>query len=274
MSLPILPSHRGVSNEDLIRYFYHCENDWGRQVAAEETTLDVGVALTNPVLSKIADANQVIDAALPDDMTAAQALADAEAHFADRGARLLKWVMNPSAPTDRTQPLVEHIVAAGGFKPRGYDILYLAGQPAGPIEEVSGLTIIPARAAFKHARALAEEAAVFFNFAPVAESIMLHFEDPATDSVMAMKEGAPVGYVSVMTMGEIGYIGEVFVSEKLRNAGIGRTLMSRTLEICARALHRHVFIAVAADNAPAAHLYGRLGFKKIGEYSYYTRTGL
>jgi ribosomal-protein-alanine N-acetyltransferase len=274
MSLPILPSHRSVSNEDLIRYFYHCENDWGRQVAAEETTLDVGVALANPALAKIADANQLIDASLPDDMSVEQMLAEAEAHFAARGSRLLKWVMNPSAPKDRTQPLAEHIVAAGGFKPRGYHILYLAGQPAGPIAEASGLTIIPARAAFKHAAALAEEAAVFFNFAPVAESIMLHFEDPATDSVLAMKDGVPAGYASLMTMGEIGYIGEVFVSEKSRNAGIGRTLMSRTLEICARAIHRHVFIGVAADNAPAAHLYGRFGFKKIGEYSYYRRTGL
>jgi [ribosomal protein S18]-alanine N-acetyltransferase len=273
MSLPILPSHRSVSTDDLIRYFYHLETDWGRQVAGNESQLDVGIALANRELAQVSDGNQVVDAAIPEGGTPEAAVAEAEAHFAAQGSAVLKWVMNPSMPAARTRPLADHVVA-NGFHPRGYDIYYLAGQPAGAITEVAGLTIIPARASFKHTRALAEEAAAYFKFAQLAESIMLHIEDPQTDALLALRDGVPAAYVSILNRGEIGYVSELFVSEKFRNQGIGRTMMSRTMEVCARALHRHVFIAVDPTNASAIHLYQRFGFQRIGVFSFYSKTKL
>ena len=273
MSLPILPSHRSVSTEDLVRYFYHLETDWGRQVAADESQLDAGVAMANRELSQVSDANQVVDGAIPEGGTAEAAVAEVDRHFAAQGTAVLKWVMNPSLPAARTRPLAEH-VAANGFYARGYDIYYLAGQPAGAITEVAGLTIIPARASFKHTRALAEEAAAYFKFPQLADSIVLHIEDPQTDALLALRDGVPASYVSILNRGEIGYISELFVSEKFRNQGIGRTMMSRSMEVCARALHRHVFIGVDATNASAVHLYQRFGFKRIGVFSFYSKTKL
>jgi ribosomal protein S18 acetylase RimI-like enzyme len=273
MSLPILPSHRSVSTEDLIRHFYHLETDWGRQVAADEAPLDVGIAMTNRELAQVSDANQVVDAAIPEGGKPQSAAAEAEAHFAAQGSAVLKWVMNPSLPAARTQPLAEH-VAANGFHARGYDIYYLAGQPAAAITEVAGLTIIPARASFKHTRALAEEAAAYFKFAQLADSIVLHIEDPQTDALLALRAGVPAAYVSILNRGEIGYVSELFVSEKFRNQGVGRTMMSRTIEVCARALHRHVFIGVDATNASAIHLYEQFGFRRIGVFSFYSKTKL
>jgi [ribosomal protein S18]-alanine N-acetyltransferase len=272
MSLPILPSHRTVSTEDLVRYFYHAETDWGRQVA-EEALLDSGVALANRELAQVSDANQVVDAAIPEGGTPQDAIAEADAHFAQQGSSVLKWVMNPSLPPARTQPLADY-VAAHGFHARGYDIYYLAGQPAAPIVEVPGLTIIPSRASFKHARALAEEAAAHFKFPQLADAIVLHIEDPQTDSLLALRDGVPAAYVSILNMGEIGYISELFVSEQFRNQGIGRTMMSRAMEVCARAVHRHVFIGVDATNAPAVRLYEQFGFRKIGVFSFYSKTKL
>lgn len=273
MSLPILPSHKTASTEDLVRYFYKAEAEWGRQVGAEEETLDCGVAVANRQLDQVSDANQVTEASLPDGVSASEAAAEADAFFARHGSRALKWVVNPTLPAARTQPLVEHVVAQG-FKPRGYEIFYLAGQPPEPITEVGGLTIIPARASFKHTRTLAEQAGAHYKFPQLADSIVLHIEDPATDAILAMKDGVPAGYVSVLTVGEIGYVSEMFVSEPFRNTGVGRTLMSRAVEVCARALHKHVFIGVDATNAPAMHLYGRFGFVRIGTFSFYSRTGL
>ena len=74
--------------------------------------------------------------------------------------------------------------------------------------------------------------------------------------------------------GEIGYVSEVYVAEPFRNTGVGRTLMSRAVEVCARALHKHVFIGVDATNGPAMHLYRRFGFVRIGTFAFYSRTGL
>ena len=67
---------------------------------------------------------------IPEGATPQDAVAEADAHFAGAGDAVLKWVMNPSLPPARTQPLAEH-VASQGFRARGYDIYYLAGQPAG-----------------------------------------------------------------------------------------------------------------------------------------------
>jgi ribosomal-protein-alanine N-acetyltransferase len=273
MSLPILPSHRIVSSEDLIRYFYHAETDWGRQVAADESQLDAGVAMANRDLAWVSDANQVVDAAVPQGATPQEVVAEADAHFARQGSTVLKWVMNPSLPAARTQPLADYVVTQG-FHARGYDIYYLAGRPAGTIAEVPGLTIIPSRASFKHTRALADEAAAYFKFAQLADSIMLHIEDPQTDSLLALRDGLPAAYVSILNMGEIGYVSELFISEPFRNQGIGRTMMSRAMEVCARAVHRHVFVGVDATNAPAVHLYERFGFKRIGVFSFYSKTKL
>ena len=272
MSLPILPSHRTLDTDDLVRFFYQAETDWGRQLA-EEVTLDAGRALASRELAGVSDANQVVDAAIPDGGTAESTVAEAAAHFAQHGSTVLKWVMNPSLPAARTQPLAEH-VAAHGFHPRGYDIYDLAGRPAGAIAEVPGLTIIPARASFRQTRAIAEEAAAHFNFPQLAEAIVLHIEDPQTDALLALRDGAPAAYVSILNMGEVGYISELFVSEKSRGQGVGRTMMSRAMEACARALHRHVFIGVDATNAPAVHLYERFGFKRIGVFLFYSKTKL
>ena len=272
MSLPILPSHRSVSTDDLIRFFYQAETDWGRQVG-EESALDAGRALTNRELAQVSDANQVVDASVPDGVTPQDVVAEADAHFASHGVRVLKWVINPSLPAARTKALAEH-VASIGFHPRGYDIYHLAGQPAAPIAEVAGLTIIPARASFKHVRALAEEAAAYFKFPQLADAIVLHIEDPQTDSLLALRDGQPAAYVSILNMGEVGYISELFVAERFRNLGVGRTMMSRAMETCARAVHRHVFIGVDPTNAPAVHLYERFGFKRIGVFSFYSKTKL
>jgi ribosomal protein S18 acetylase RimI-like enzyme len=271
MSLPILPSHRSVSTADLIRYFYHAEMEWGRQIA-EEATLEVGVALANAALAQVSDANQVVEASLPDGVAPPDAVAEATTYFATQRSGVLKWVMNPSAPPAQTAPLVEQVVAHG-FAPRGYDIYYLAGRPAAPISEVAGLTIIPARASFKHARTIAAEAAAHWTIPQFADAAVLHMEDPNTDALLALKDGVPVAYVAVLTVGEIGYISELFVSDRARNGGIGRTMMSRAMEVCARAVHRHVFIGVDPANAPAAQVYSRFGFKRIGAFAFYSRTG-
>ena len=47
--------------------------------------------------------------------------------------------------------------------------------------------------------------------------------------------------------------------------GVGRTMMSRALEICARSLFKHVMLSVRPDERAAIDLYGRFGFRRIGQ---------
>lgn len=268
MRLPILQARDQPTEDDLVRYFHRTELQWCRQLAEDETQLDVGVALSNSALSSVWDANQVLDAALPDGLSPADAVAEVSAHFASRQSRCAKWVMNPALPHERTAPLAEYL-RAGGYQPSGFDILYLTGMPSKPVREVAGLTIIPARASFRHARALAEESWKQWMTPGLVDATMLHLEDPQSDSWLALKDGRAVAIVTVQATGEIGCIEDLFVSQEFRGQGIGRTMMSRALEVCARALFRHVFIGVDPANAPANALYRQLGFARVGRFSWY-----
>jgi len=266
MPLPILSAHH-ASAEDMMRYFHKTELHWGRHVA-EETQLDVGTALTNPQLKTVWDANRMLDAALPEGVDPAQAVDEAEAHFAKVPTTCWSWTLARSAPADRTQPLAQHLVSRGFFED-GFDVMYL-DQPQ-PLQEAAGLTIIPARASFKHYRMLAEEWAGQYNTPDFVEAVMMHLDDPHVDALVALKDQKPAAFVAVLAVGEIGGIQEMFVSSAFRNQGIGRTMMSRALEICARSLFRHVLVGVDPSNTSAVGLYSKAGFKRLGRYVQYRR---
>src|SRR5438046_2723022 len=100
MPLPILTSHPKVTPQDLVRFYHRCELHWCSQVA-EQATLDCGTALTNRSLSEVNHANQMLDATLPPDMSADQAVAQAEAHFAAAGVRCAAWTLAPAAPREQ-----------------------------------------------------------------------------------------------------------------------------------------------------------------------------
>ncbi|HWE96795.1 MAG TPA: GNAT family N-acetyltransferase [Tepidisphaeraceae bacterium] len=265
MSLPVLQI-TPRSNEDLVRLFHRTELHWTRALA-EESALSCGTAFTNPQLPNLFDGNRILDAALPEGMSPEESVREADAHFHDRGTRCWRWILNPAAPTTTTTPLADYLRAAGA-KRVAADILHLAGRPA-PIEEVPGLTIIPARAGFRHARALAEESAKKWNEPQVADAHLLHLDDPQWDSLLALRDGHPVGGVGVLSVGDVGRIDQVFVCEPARRQGIGRTLMSRALEICARSLFKHVLLSVDPENAAAMALYASIGFRKVGEIAAY-----
>ncbi len=99
---------------------------------------------------------------------------------------------------------------------------------------------------------------------------MLHLDDSHYDALLALKSGVPAGYMGVLSVGDIGGIQELFISEKFRRQGIGTILMARAMEICERSLFRHVLLTVEPSNESANQLYRKLGFEKIGQTIEYT----
>jgi GNAT superfamily N-acetyltransferase len=268
MPLPILNSGTASSTPDaLVRYFHQTERRMAEHLG-EASQLDVGTAIVNPSLANVNDANCLLDAAIPDGANASDALNLARAHFDAQGAPLRKCVVNPSVPTDQTAPLID-LLTASGFTPHGSDILYMDHMPTAPIVEAPGVRIIPARASYRHARQLADEMAAAAGEAQLAEVLMLDLDDPHYDAILALLSQEAAGHVGVLAVGEIGRIDTLLVSEKFRRRGIGRTLMSRALEICARSLFKHIFVLCRSDNAPAQALYAQLGFRKVGQYVEY-----
>jgi ribosomal protein S18 acetylase RimI-like enzyme len=152
-------------------------------------------------------------------------------------------------------------------------VMYRAGMPAGKGPEAQGLTIIPARASFRHARDLAEEAAGESGGSQEAEAAMLHLDDPHWDAAIALLGGKAVARAGVLAVGDVGRIEHVFVSEAHRRQGIGRTMMGRALEVCTRSLFKHVLLRVRPDDAPAVSLCTGFGFRRVGSMVAYEAPG-
>jgi ribosomal protein S18 acetylase RimI-like enzyme len=272
MPLPILNASAQVTPETLVRYFHQTEQRMAEHLG-EVTALDVGTAIANPELPNVHDANVLLDAAIPDGLSAAEAFAIARDHFAAQGSPWWKCVLNPSLPVERTAPLAEHLLA-NGYTRETSDILYLDRMPTATVAEAAGVRIIPARASYRHARQLAEEAAAAAGEPQLAEALILDLDDPHFDAVLALIGNDVAGYVGVLAAGEIGRIETLLVSAKQRRRGVGRTLMSRALEICARSLFKHVFLSCRPANAPAQALYAQLGFRNVGDFVNYRAAGL
>ncbi len=263
MPLPILKTSF-ASHETLIRYFHKTELEWSRHLG-EETQLDVGTAIHNPQLPNTWMANRILEAQLPVNISADAAMRMVQDHFTQHGSTCWQWIMNPSADPAHVAPLVEHLLANGHTR-ESADIMHMEQLPANAIAvRAEGLTIIPARASFKHARQLMEEWSAQWSTPELADAAMMHLDDPHYDALLALKDGVPVAHVGVLAIGEIGLVEQVYVASAFRGQGIATTMMSRAVEICARSLFKHIFLTVAPGNNPALKVYQKFGFRKIGE---------
>jgi ribosomal-protein-alanine N-acetyltransferase len=231
------------------------------------------MAYSNPELAGVFDANNVRDVALAEGMTPAQAVEIVRDHFVAKGVKCAYWVMNPSAPVEKTRPMVEHLLSLG-YAENVSDILLLDRIPGVAVPVVGGVRVIPARASFKHAKALFEESARKWKTPELADAIMMHMDDPHWDALLAIKDGVAVAHGGVLAVGEVGRIDEVYVAEAHRGKGLGMMMMARVLEICARSLFKHVMLSVLPSNVAAQSLYRRFGFAKMGEVKGYFAGGV
>ena len=267
MPLPVLSQAAAMSDADLVRLFHRTERVWAEQLGEAEQ-LDAGYAVCAPEFATLWQANRVLEAAVPPGTSPEQAVAEAEGHYAARGARCLAWQLNPSAPADRTAPLVKHLLASG-HAASAEDVMALAAPPRLVPAGLPGVTVLPARAAFRHARELAAEIAAGDPHGTEAQ--LRHLDDPHNDALLALRDGRAVGRVTVLAVGEVGRIDQVHVAADARRRGIGRLLVGRALEICARSIFRHVLLSVRPQSEPAVALYRSFGFREVGTVTTYRR---
>jgi GNAT superfamily N-acetyltransferase len=268
MALPILKVVSTATPETLIRYYHQTESKWTAHLAESEL-LDVGTAWSNPQLLRVWDANRVMDVSVPEGISPQDAFEQVEAHFQQRGTRCWQWVMNSSAKSEQTQPMVDFLLSRG-YTRRIHQIMHLDRMPSSPVNHSSiPLRIIPARASFKHSEILHQESSQQYNEPQLTQAKMLHLDDPHYDALLALSEGQAAAFIGVLAVGEIGRIDEVYVANAFRRRRIGTTMMSRALEICARSLFKHVLLGVLPDNAQAMPLCEQFGFKTIGEFVAY-----
>lgn len=267
MPLPILNIPAEQTPEDLLRLFHRTELHWARQVGQEQT-LDVGTAILNPAATDVIDANAIYDASLPEGLGPAEAIAAVDAVYAAQGTRCRAWVINPSAPPERTAPLVDALRAAGATK-HVVDVMHTTKPVVADVAAPPDLKIIPARASFRHLQQFIEQSVAPLNVPNFTDVCMMRYDDPHYDALLALRGGQPLAHVGVLAMGEIGRIDEVYVAPGARRQGLGRLMVARAVEICLRSVFRHVLLSVGIDNEPARRIYHACNMKVIGQFTSY-----
>src|SRR5882762_2437059 len=141
MSLPILHSRQELSQSDLIRLFHKTESLWLEHIGQPEA-LDVGTAFSNPSLPDVHEANSIRDVSLPEELSPQQAFDLVEEHYQLKKVACYYWTFNPSAPPQRTQPLID-LLLSRGYQPIQSDVMHLQHIAAAGVPQVPDVKIIP-----------------------------------------------------------------------------------------------------------------------------------
>ena len=87
----------------------------------------------------------------------------------------------------------------------------------------------------------------------------------------AVEDDAVIGYVTMYTVVDEGYILNVAVDDRFRRRGVGTALI-RSLDTFGKKNDlAFITLEVRESNAPAIGLYSRFGFIKVGERKDYYR---
>lgn len=224
-----------------LRIYRRAMQKWCSHVADEVALGEAGI-YANASLSSVPEANCVLG----------NLEVDAEekvlAHFAQAGTRPRAWYL------------------AGGqaqlsnLRKRHFELWRLDSEAGDLFQGHADLTIIPARASLPHARQIAAFIRPDADPQEAGEAAMCHLDDPHLDAILALYEGRAVGYASVLSTGEAGYVSELFVRQEHRGRGYGSALAGRILDICARSLFKQVVCGIEAGDEAAARFCQRVGF--------------
>lgn len=92
--------------------------------------------------------------------------------------------------------------------------------------------------------------------------------------IVAVSGDGMCGYGILLIVGDGADLQRVGVAHARQRNGVGTRLVAALVERAERARCRQVMLEVAADNAPAISLYGRLGFVELSRRPAYYPDGV
>jgi ribosomal-protein-alanine N-acetyltransferase len=129
--------------------------------------------------------------------------------------------------------------------------------------------ILPMTAA--HVPAVAALEAACFSDPWSERSIAGELDDPLARWLVAVEDGAVLGYVGSQTVLDEADVMNVAVSPDARCRGVARALMTALLDVLRETGVKTLTLEVRASNDPAIALYDALGFTQVGRRPRYYR---
>ena len=102
-----------------------------------------------------------------------------------------------------------------------------------------------------------------------ATGIFTYFLRDDTILLAAEEDGNLIGFAALLMAPPESDILDIAVDRGRRNAGIGTKLLQQLLEEGLKCGVRTAYLEVRTGNAPARHLYEKLGFREVGYRKHY-----
>jgi len=239
------------------------------RMVAEEKYLDGATAYTAPQRPGVALANAASDLRVPPGVVPSAVVDVVEKYFASQGvtchrldATEMTWPEALEAEAQRRgyRRVINEVAALQRYASPGVSM---------------GVQVIPARAAYAQLRSLLEEhhqragldaAATEQHVAAVIDQ----FDDPRLEGFLARVERKSAGFASLLTLGNIGVVLDLFADDPTGDGAVINTLAHRLFDHCLRAQFEQVIVRLSEkdDRAP---LFSTLGFRTVAQYVSYVK---
>ena len=238
------------------------------RMVAEEKFLDGATAYISADRPQMKEANGAYDLRVPPDGEPSKIIDTLLAAFDEAGATCSSC---DSSEAEWPAPLAETLTARG-YTPRTCALAELAAYvPPSPTDDQ--LQIIPGRAAYQElAQIYAQREEGAGNPSPQesAQARVDQVDDPRVDLFLARRDRKPVGLASLLTLGNIGVVLDLFTSPTCDDVAVLHTLAAHLIDHCMRAQFEQVITRFDPADARAPFFSG-LGFKVVGQYVRYCR---
>jgi ribosomal protein S18 acetylase RimI-like enzyme len=231
------------------------------ELLSDKHTLQWGIAFSCPRLAPLPAGNEFREVWIDDAGQVGAALAEVDAHFAQRGVHCHRWALAES----QDPGIVEAGLAAAGYRREDLQVLALGAWPSSrEFDHVRVLPARPMRAAYQTVLefASAEDAPAAREEFVVAGVDRL--DDHRMDMNVAMVEGKPAGACALFQVGDIARIVDLYVAPQFRRRQVATALLDHVIAMARRLMMRIVCIETPESNAAGLELLDRMGFVNAG----------
>ncbi len=269
MELPLISNSPATAPDALVRAVKRVEAILAR-TGAEEQQLAGASVYASAERAGIAAVNRAFDLQVPDDEDADAVLGEIADAFGDSTCSIMDT-------NDKDwSPALADAVNAQGLRRQVCTVHVLQGYATPTVD--ASLQIIPARAAYGETRKLFLAQAAATNL-PVelhdafADTCIDFLDESRVDCFLARRDRQPVGAISLLTLGNIGVLTDLFTldAESGGDRGdVAGALLARMVDHCQRAQFEQV-ITRTTEHDPCRAFLEQRGFQPRVQYDRFVK---
>lgn len=273
MELPVISSSPAIASDALIRAVKRADTILAR-TGAEELELGGASVFVRPDRAGAAAVNRALDLRVSDEQSASEVIDEVTSHFTAEDAVCLVLDANEDTWSKELVGLAE----TNGYQPQSCSVRVLQNYITPSEAELAkqALQIIPARAAYSEARQLFHLQASTRGVADThrdgyADTQIDFLDEARVDCFLARRDRQPIGQISVLTLGNIGVLVDLFtIDDESNDVAVSTALLARLVDHCQRAQFEHVIARTTNDDSYAAFIEIK-GFANRVTYDRYVK---